>query len=183
MKKYFTLYRPFLLFLTKFFLTYIILTLVYQKFLESFDNNKVDFVTQLVADNTKQLMNLFDADVAIEKDKSESYIRLFYNQQYVARIIEGCNAISVIILFASFVVSFSGRLKYTLSFIVLGSLSVYVLNVVRIAVLSALLYFFPSQNSIIHGVVFPLFIYGVVFVLWIIWIRKFSLYAKNTAET
>jgi hypothetical protein len=32
--------------------------------------------------------------------------------------------------------------------------------------------------SFLHGVLFPLFIYGVVFILWVIWVSKFSLYAK-----
>jgi hypothetical protein len=42
---------------------------------------------------------------------------------------------------------------------------------------------FPGQVSFLHGVLFPLFIYGVVFILWVIWVSKFSLYAKNTAVT
>lgn len=183
LKKYFTLYKPFLLFLAKFFLTYSILTLVYQQFLESFENNKVDSVTLMVAVNTEQVLQFFGADAIIDKESSEPYIRLFYNQVYIARIIEGCNAINVIILFIAFVVSFSGRFRQTLFFIILGSLIIYVLNVFRIAVLCVLLYFLPGQNPVIHGVLFPLFIYGVVFILWVIWVRKFSLYAKNTVET
>lgn len=183
LKRYFTLYKPFLLFLAKFFLTYSILALVYQKFLESFENNEVDSVTLMVAGNTEQVLQLFGADAIIDKVISESYVRLFYNQVYIARVIEGCNAINIIILFVAFIVSFSGRLKPTLFFIFSGSLIIYALNVFRIAVLCVLLYFFPGQNSVIHGVFFPLFIYGVVFILWVIWVRKFSLYAKNTVET
>jgi membrane protein CcdC involved in cytochrome C biogenesis len=45
--------------------------------------------------------------------------------------------------------------------------------------LSVLMYHFPGQVSFLHGVLFPLFIYGVVFILWVIWVSKFSLYAKN----
>ena len=183
MKKYFILYKPFLLFLGKFFLSYFILTLVYQGFLGGFGGGKIDSVTYLVAKNTGQLLELFDADAAIVKNKSDSYIMLFYNQKYVARMIEGCNAVSVIILFVSFVVSFSGKLKHTLLFNFGGSLIIYMLNVARIAALCVLMYLFPKQEPMLHGVFFPLFIYGVVFVLWVIWVRKFSLYAKNTADT
>jgi hypothetical protein len=57
------------------------------------------------------LLDLFPADVATEENKEETFIKLIYNHKYVARIIEGCNAISIIILFISFVVSFSGKLK------------------------------------------------------------------------
>jgi exosortase family protein XrtF len=145
--------------------------------------DKIDSITELVAENTKQLLILFNEDADIVKNNSESFIRLIYNQQYVARIIEGCNAISIIILFISFVVSFSGRMRPTLFFVLGGSLIIYVLNVARIAVLCVLIYFFPKQQSLVHGVFFPLFIYGVVFILWVIWVNKFSLYAKNSTDS
>jgi exosortase family protein XrtF len=183
LKKYFIRYKPFLLFLTKFFLTFIILTVLYQGFLGSFEDDKIDSITRLVARNTEQLLNLFPTDAGIEENKAETFIILIYNHKYVARIIEGCNAISVIILFISFIVSFSGKVKPTMLFIFGGSIVIYILNVLRIAMLSVLIYHFPGQVSLLHGVFFPLFIYGVVFILWVIWVRKFSLYAKNTAVT
>jgi hypothetical protein len=44
--------------------------------------------------------------------------------------------------------------------------------------LIVLLYHFPEQNHLLHGVLFPALIYGSVFVLWFIWVNKFSKYAK-----
>jgi exosortase family protein XrtF len=183
LKKYFIQYQPFLLFLAKFFITYIVLTFLYQGFLMSFGEYKIDSITQLVAENTKQVLTLFNADADVIKNNSEPYIRLMYNQHYVARIIEGCNGISVIILFISFVFSFSGKVRPTLLFILGGSLMIYVLNVARIAALCVLMSLFPEYEQLLHGVFFPLFIYGVVFILWVIWVNKFSLYAKNTADS
>lgn len=178
MKKYLILYRPFLIFLTKFFLTYLVLSLIYQGYLSRFDTHAVDGITELVAKNTVQLVTLFEADFYIKQILNTSYIMFYYNQQAVARMIEGCNAVSVIILFISFVVSFSGKLKSTLLFILGGSVFVYILNVIRIALLCLALYWFPEQQSFLHEIVFPLFIYGVVFILWVVWVNKFSLYAK-----
>jgi exosortase family protein XrtF len=183
LKKYFTLYKPFLLFLGKFFLTYISLTLVYQTYLGSFDKGEIDSITRLVAQNTKQLLSVFNVDFKLELAESSMFIKLIYNQKYVARMIEGCNAISVIILFASFIVSFSGKLITTSLYVFIGALAVYLLNVMRVAVLCVLLYFFPEQETILHRVFFPLFIYGFVFLLWVLWINKFFLNAKKTTET
>src|SRR3970040_2107409 len=104
----------------KFFMTYIILAIIYQGYLNGFGQDKMDSITKLVAENTKQLLTLFNQDADIVKNSSESYISLLNNQQYVARLIEGCNAISIIILFISFVVSFSGTIKSTLFFILGG---------------------------------------------------------------
>ncbi len=173
------LYKPFLFFLGTFFFTYIVLTFLYQEYLNSFGENKLDTITRLVGENTKQVLQLFDNKAIVEENKSEPYIMVFYKQKYIARIIEGCNAISVIILFVSFVAAFSGKLKPTLFFIFGGSLFIYILNVLRIGFLCVLVFNFPNQNQFLHGVLFPLFIYGVVFILWLIWVNKFSRYASK----
>lgn len=178
LKKYFVLYRPFLLFLGTFFLCYIVLTFIYQGFLSCFEAGEVDAITKTVALNTEQIIAFFDKDSAVKPNEVDGSYVLYFHQKAVARIVEGCNAISVVILFVSFIAAFSAKLKSTLLFILAGSFLIYILNVVRITILIFLMYYFPEQNHLFHGVVFPLFIYGVVFVLWVIWVNKFSKYAK-----
>lgn len=174
-----------MLFLGKFLLTYLLLTFVYQSYLGQFDVKKfeVDGMTQLVAEQTKDLVLFFNYDANILPNPTEASVKFFYNQKFMARIIEGCNGLSVIILFISFVVAFSGKIKTTFLFILGGSFIIHVLNVFRIALLCILMYYFPKQQHLLHGVVFPLIIYGVVFILWIIWVNKFSKYATKTIKT
>jgi fibronectin type 3 domain-containing protein len=40
------------------------------------------------------------------------------------------------------------------------------------------IFHFPNQQSVLHEVIFPLTLYGVVFILWLFWIQKFSKYAS-----
>ncbi len=178
MKKYFIIYKPFLVFLGTFFLVYIVLTILYQAYLASFGLNQIDSITTMVARNSERILQLFGADAKAVEAKSSLFIGLMYKQKYVARIIEGCNAMSVIILFVAFIVAFSGKLKPTLLYVFGGSIFIYILNVLRIVLLCVLLYRFPEQEHFLHGVLFPLFIYSVVFILWVIWVNKFSKYAK-----
>lgn len=178
MKKYFIQYKTFLAFLGTFFAAYIVLTVVYRQYLNSFDKNAADGLTNLVGVQVFQLMNLFNQDILISKSAFDAYLEVWYNQKYVVRIVEGCNAVSIIILFVSFVVAFSGKFKTTLVFILFGIFLIHVFNIIRIALLSVLLFHFPEQEHILHGVLFPLIIYGLVFILWIIWVNKFSKYAK-----
>jgi exosortase family protein XrtF len=178
MKKYLVLYKPFLLFLATFFGAYILLTLLYQFFLSSFESHKVDTITRLVAQNTATVFSWFTEWVAMIESNTEPFFTLYYHQKGMLRIVEGCNAISVIILFVSFVLAFSGSLKNTLLFIFGGSLFIYILNILRIVLLTVLLFNFPEQLHLLHGILFPLFIYGVVFIMWVIWVNKFSKYAK-----
>lgn len=156
--------------------------MVYQGYLNRFEAPEVDTITKTVAEQAKQVLTLFDANSSVEENKSEPFIKLIYHQHYVARVVEGCNAISVIILFIAFIMAFSGKLKTTLLFVLGGSLFIYILNILRIAMLSVLMYHFPEQEHILHGVVFPLIIYGAVFILWVIWVNKFSKYASKRTK-
>jgi exosortase family protein XrtF len=180
LKKYFIQYKPFLLFLGKFFLAYLILTFFYQFYLVR-SLSKVDAITTIVAKNTISVLQLFD-NASLEKSGVDKFIKIFYKETYVARVIEGCNAVSIIVLFVSFIIAFSGKIKQTILFIIIGSLIIYIFNVLRIALMSILMFHYPEQEHILHGVIFPLIIYGTVFILWIIWVNKFSKYATKTAS-
>jgi exosortase family protein XrtF len=178
LKKYLVQFKPFLIFIGTFFSAYIVLTLLYKFYLNSFATNDVDGITSIVSRNVEQLMQLFNWDIHIDKNLSHPYFEVWFNKKYTIRIVEGCNAMSVIILFVSFVIAFSGKFKTTLLFILAGSTLIYILNVIRIAILTVLLFHFPENEHILHGVLFPLIIYGLVFLLWVFWVNKYSKYAK-----
>jgi exosortase family protein XrtF len=174
-------YKPFLFFLGKFIASYMILTIVYQTYLNRFDaaNAEVDSFTQLVADQSATVLSWFDSKSYTMPHLKEPSVKIIYKGKYISRIIEGCNAISVIILFISFVIAFTGKLKNTILFIVFGSILIHILNIGRIALLCIGLYHFPQFEHLMHSVIFPLVIYGVVFLLWVIWVNKYSFYARQ----
>jgi exosortase family protein XrtF len=178
LKKYLVQFKPFLIFIGTFFLAYIVLTAFYKLYLNNFELNDVDGITVLVGKNVEQLMNLFNCDIRIVKSLTFPHLEVWYNEKFEIRIVEGCNAVSVIILFISFVLAFSGKLKSTLIFILFGIVLIYVLNVIRIVLVTVLFYRFPAYQPILHDIFFPLIIYGLVFILWIVWVNKFSKYAK-----
>lgn len=173
-------FRPFLAFLAKFFISYVVLAALYQWFLSAYDSSRfeVDPITVTVADQSVWMLQVFGSDAQSVKNPTQPCQDLIYNGKHVARIIEGCNAVSVMILFAAFVIAFSGRIRATVWFVLAGCVTIYILNVIRIALLASLLYHFPQREHILHGVVFPLFIYSVVFALWMIWVNRYS-YVKN----
>lgn len=181
LKKYFQQYRPFFVFLLKFFVTYGILTFCYQMYLNSFDSKtfEIDGMTKLVTYQTEGLLQLMGQDAYTIPHLKQACMKLFLNDKYIARVVEGCNALSVMILFVAFVIAFKGKLKHTILFIITGILIIHILNILRIALLSMALFHYPEYGHILHGVIFPLFIYGVVFGLWVIWVQKFSSYAKT----
>lgn len=185
MKTYFEQYRPFLIFLIKFFLVYLIFTIIYEFYLNQFDNTnlfQVDDFTMLVASQINKTLLFFNYDSSFILHDNQASVKLFLNDVYIARVVEGCNAISVMILFAAFVVAFSGKWIHTVLFIIGGCLLIHVLNVLRIALLCIALHRYPKQEYLLHDIIFPLFIYGVVFGLWVIWVNKFSTHVRKNAE-
>lgn len=180
MKDIINQHKPFFVFLLKFVLFYLIFTLIYKFYLSQFEvqNNEVDNITKFVAEQTKSVLMAMGKDSDVLKHEFEPSYKILYYNKYLARVVEGCNAISVIILFASFVFAFSSTFKRTFLFIISGSFLIFVLNILRIAFLTIALYNFPKNEHFLHDIVFPIVIYGVVFLLWIIWVLKFSGYAK-----
>lgn len=181
MKNYFILYRSFLVFLGKFLITYFVLTFLYESYLNLFDamHFEVDGFTQFTSKQSVELQNFFGFDVFQTVNKAEPCVNIIVNNRFVAKIIEGCNGLSVIILFVAFVVAFTGNWKPTVLYIIGGSLLIHFVNVLRIAFLCVLMFYYPAYEHVLHGVVFPLIIYGLVFLLWVIWVNKFSVHAKK----
>jgi exosortase family protein XrtF len=170
--------------LGKFALSYLVFTVVYQGYLNRFNekNFEVDGFTEIVANQTQIMLSVYDDNSYTMPNIEEASVKLFYHDKWVARIIEGCNAVSVIILFMSFVIAFTGKFKQTLAFILIGIIVIHFFNVLRIALLCMAIFHFPKYEPILHGVIFPLFIYGIVFLLWIIWVNKYSFYATKPIE-
>lgn len=181
MKEYILQYKSFLLFLVKFFATYLVLGFLYQTYLNQFDqkNNQVDGFTILVADQTKTILSSVGDEVYTQPSYQEPSVKMYYRNKWVARIIEGCNALSVMILFVSFIIAFSGKFKKTVLFILFGLAIIHIFNVLRIALLSLAVYHYPQYQGFLHNVIFPLFIYSVVFLLWVIWVNNYSSYVKK----
>lgn len=184
-KKYFTTYRPFLKFLFLFFVTYGVLSFLYNQYLSQYKDIKypIDPFTESVSYQVKYISNLFGNTTEIYKFPAEQWTRLFYIDRYVARIVEGCNAVSVMILFVSFVIAFAGKFKKTLVFIIIGVVMIHILNLFRIAFLGVLLYHYPQHSQLTHGALFPLIIYGFVFMLWIVWVKKYSGFSDKKDES
>jgi exosortase family protein XrtF len=167
-----------LIFLIKFFAIYFILTLLYATYLESSQQKKDIFktssITTKVASQTTEVLTFFGYDTHFVQHENEMSVKLFLAGTNISRITEGCNSVSLIILFISFIIAFAGSIKATVFFTLFGSILIYVINILRIALLSVLIYKYPNKIEILHNLVFPAIIYGTIFMLWVIWVHKFS---------
>lgn len=183
LRNHFQQYRPFILFLVKFFGVYGGLTVVYRWYLSDYNRMltfEVDGFTAFVGKQVQQLLQILGYRCEVHMHEYQASLKVILNGQYVSRVVEGCNALSIMILFTAFVIAFSGKWQRTLIFTTIGIVLIHLMNVMRIALLSVALLYYPGQESILHGVVFPMIIYGFVFGLWVLWVNYFSNYATKS---
>lgn len=181
LKALFIKYKSVITFVITFILVYAVLSIAYKFYLDYSETSRYypDYVTSLTAKQSESLLQTLGYDARVEPHPEEPSMKMIVNNKYVARVIEGCNSISVIILFIAFIVAFAGRLKPTLLFLLAGSVLIYAVNLFRIAILAIGLYHYPWRREILHSVIFPLIIYGMVFLLWMIWVNRYAALKKT----
>ncbi len=161
--------------------SYFIFSILYSGYLSFSENPEYypDFFTHLVALQSESVIESFGYSSKIMIHPDEQSLKLYVNKIFLARIVEGCNSISIIILFTSFILSFFAKFKISLLYILSGSVLIYIANILRIVILAIGIYEYPEYTAFLHTIVFPLIIYGTVFILWVFWVRLFS---KNTID-
>lgn len=169
-------YKPVIRFILTFLTVYIVLSVGYKFYLDLSDGSKYypDYLTHTVAKQSQDILNSFGYETQVEPHTDEPTMKIIVKDKYVARVVEGCNSISVIILFIAFIIAFSGKFKVTLFYLLAGSTLIYVVNLLRISILSIGLFHYPWRREILHVVIFPSIIYGMVFILWMVWVNRFS---------
>lgn len=173
-------YKTVVRFILTFLGTYIILVFLYELYLDHyFSRGLPDIITRTVAMQTEAFIKSLGYDAFVAPSSMYPLMNLSVNDVFIARIIEGCNSVSLLILFLAFMLSFFGKIKPTLFFILAGLAIIYGINIVRIALLSIGIYEMPEKAHFLHEIVFPLVIYGTVFLLWIIWIYIYTKTARK----
>lgn len=175
-----------ILFLVKFFVVYFSLTGLYSFYLNKVQDTGAIFtcapITNTVTNHAQKVCEFLGYDVKTSQNFGELSIAFEVNGNYVANIVEGCTSVSVMILFLAFIIAFSGKLKATVLFGIVGLTLIYITNIFRIVLMTLAIYHYPEYQNILHDIVFPGIIYGMVFLLWVIWVRKFAIINKKTNE-
>ena len=172
-------FKPVLGILLRFIIFYLVLLFAYQFYLTSFKEQGLDPFSRMVAKQVMFLQNTMGFPSALYDDVPKQQVWFHVKSQFVTRMVEGCNAISVMILFLSFVFAFYKGVK-TFVFVVVGLILLHIMNVLRISGLNIVYSEYPQYGKMSHDYVFPAIIYGSVVVLWLVWIKFFALKNENS---
>lgn len=86
-----------------------------------------------------------------------------------------CNGLVLYALFAGFVLAFpGGGWRRKLPFMAAGMAAIYALNVLRVGALALNHQYARATVDFNHHYTFSFVVYGCIFLLWMIWIRRFA---------
>ncbi|WP_345990957.1 exosortase family protein XrtF [Chryseobacterium sp. Chry.R1] len=172
-------FKPVLSILLRFIIIYVVLLLGYQFYLNSYKEMGLDPFSRMIAEQVSSIQNILKYPTQLYNDVEKEQVWFYVKNVYVTRMVEGCNAISVMILFVSFVFAFYKGAK-TFIFVLIGLVILYVINVVRIVGINLLVSDYKQYEKMAHDFLFPAVIYGTVVILWLVWIKFFALKNENT---
>jgi exosortase/archaeosortase family protein len=103
----------------------------------------------------------------------------------ILRINYECLGLNVFSFLIAFAVAFPSQLSAKVRLLTITILTVYLLNVIRIAGLAILLSFFPSQQVYFnyHHEIFNIVVYTVIFFMLYFWIKKNAPLAYNKVNS
>lgn len=87
---------------------------------------------------------------------------------------DSCNAITIIALFAGIIIIVSGIWWKKIIFILLGAISIWILNVFRMVFLAIINLESQALTEFNHTYTFTIIMYAYIIFLWYWWIKKYS---------
>lgn len=163
--------KAIIFFLVKFIGFYLVLNTVYGLWISSYDPLP-DPVTKIVTAHTAALISITEDNVTVGERVNSPSVPLNQDGRAVVSVYEGCNSLNVMIVFVSFIVAYTGTIKKTLLFGVLGIVLIYIFNLCRVGLLFYIAKYYPNNLYFFHKYLFTGLLYGLVFLLWYFWVKK-----------
>jgi exosortase family protein XrtF len=119
------------------------------------------------------LLKLFGFDLIPEGDDKSIRV-LGIDGTHGLWVGDPCNGLTLFALFMGFIIAFPGPVKHKLWYIPAGLIAIHIINVFRIIALTIIVKVAPEYLDFNHTYTFTFLVYSFVFLLWMIWVNKFS---------
>jgi exosortase family protein XrtF len=169
----FTEFKPTIFFLGKFLGLYIAGNLAYGLFVTAYEPCP-DPATRTVSEQTGFVLTTFGWPVDVYDHHRKATSMLRYNDREILAVYEGCNGLNTMIIFVAFIIAFGPINKKLWWFIPLGLLIIHLSNLLRITLLFFVAEYRPDFMYFIHKYVFTAILYLVIFLLWVWWVKRFT---------
>ncbi|MCB9170802.1 MAG: archaeosortase/exosortase family protein [Flavobacteriales bacterium] len=85
-----------------------------------------------------------------------------------------CNGVSLFAVFLIFLIAYPGPLRHKLWYAPLGLTLIFLVNALRIVALCIIVSIDYELLNFNHDYTFYVVVYGVVLLLWVIWVRRYA---------
>lgn len=167
-------FKPVIFFLVKFLSIYFVGNILYGLWVNSYEPLP-DPATHAVTVQTSWLLNISGWDTTVSDNPDAPTTNIVYESRPIIAVFEGCNGVNVFIIFISFLFAFGPWVKPLIWFSVSGLLVIHIANLLRVGLLFLVSLNFPDAFYFIHKYIFTAFIYVVVFILWVVWVKKIAI--------
>jgi len=167
-------FKPTILFLVKFIGIYIVANLLYGIYVTAYSPGP-DPITSVTSRQTAVALGICGWPSVTQDNEKKPTTLLIHEGRSVLAIYEGCNGINIMIIFVAFLFAFGPIGKHLLIFALAGILIIHLMNLARISLLFWVVLYLPDFVYFVHKYLFTAMLFVIVFVLWIVWVRRFSL--------
>jgi len=164
-------FRPALRFLLIFLAVYAGMSLAYQGYLHR-SGTQVDPMSCILGEHAALALRAVGYTALSEHSPGYQEERVLIDGIAKVKVIEGCNGLSVMILFLAFVLAFGPWSKRKGIFVAWGLVAIHAFNVIRVAVLALIIHHSDGSWYSVQKNLFTGSIYLLVLVLWILWTRQ-----------
>lgn len=93
-----------------------------------------------------------------------------------------CLALDLMVMYAALIIAYPGNKKSKWFVIPIGLLIIQLVNIMRICILAVTLVKHPENFEFEHHTVFTIVVYGVFFIIWVLWLKYFPADEKESSR-
>lgn len=124
----------------------------------------------------KEVISIYQMKDYSRYDEGIDHARILKNGKNIVGVTDGCNGLELYVLFAGFLFCIPQAKKKRIAvFFILGLSILFVMNIARMVALGQLHLLYKEYFDIAHHYVFKIIMYGLVFFMWMIFVKKTGL--------
>lgn len=168
--------KQFYYFLAKAFGLFILWETLYNFWMVPHSNFNAS-LTSYIASVSSNLMKLwgytaYNSDTY--RDQIFEYSEIIVEQVPIVLIANSCNGLTLIALFAGFIIAYPGAWKIKSIYILIGSFLIFIINLIRIQILIFNSLWYPYSFEFNHKYTYTIIVYLFIFGLWMRWANYYS---------
>lgn len=149
-------------------LAYIIYDLILKRY-TLFD----EYFIRIIIENTEEILKRLGYNIFKTTDINDFQVIGIHGSVGVW-VGKACDAISLFLIFAIFIIAFPARSRNKWWFIPFGILTIHLINVLRVTALVIITYYAPQWLEFNHTYTFTFIVYSYIFTLWVWWVNKLA---------